>query len=82
MPRGKNHVCMMTHPVLRDVGKTLLCPSAAQCAGKPSPTETFLGVAKLFHGTSPAEEVLEMTGNFTDGHLWSKLQLYRVTMSC
>lgn len=64
---------MMTYSalLLRDVDKTLLCPSAAQCAGRPSPTETFLGATKLFNGASLAEEVLEMTGNFTDGNLWS-----------
>lgn len=71
MPRGPKS-CLhddTSSAVLRDVDKTLLCPSAAQCAGKPLSTETFLGVTKLFHGASPAEEVPEMTGNFTDGYL-------------
>lgn len=84
LPRGPK-LCLhddTSSPLLRDVDKTLLCPFAAQCAGRPSPTETFLGVTKLFHGASLAEEVLERTGNFTDGILWPELQLYTVTMSC
>lgn len=62
MPRGPKS-CLHDTPisVLRDVDKTLLCPSAAQYAGKPLPTETFLGITKPFHGASPAEKALEMT---------------------
>lgn len=73
MPRGPKS-CLhdnTSSAVLRDLDKTLLCPSAAQCEGKPSPTETCVGVTKLFHGASTAEEGLGMTGNLRDGNLWS-----------
>jgi len=58
-------------PVLGDTEKTVLCPSAARCAGRLPPTDIFLGVTELFCGTSLTGELLEMIGNFTDGNLWS-----------
>lgn len=33
--------------------------------------KSFSGVTELFYGTSLAQELLEMIGNFTDGNLWS-----------
>lgn len=59
--------------------KRLLRLSAAQRAGRPSPTEIFLGVTKLFCGTRLAGKLLEMIGNFTDGNVWSELQLHTMT---
>lgn len=79
--QGGAKSCLHDHtssPVVRDVDKTLLRPSAAQRAGRPSPTEIFLGVTNLFYGT--AGELLKMIGNFTDGNLWSELQVNTTIM--
>lgn len=70
---GQNHVCMTIHPALywgiwkRYCSISLLLSVQVDL----HLLKSFSGVTKLFYGTSLAEELLEMIGNFTDGNLWS-----------
>lgn len=47
---GDSKLCLHDHttrPVLRDVDRTQLLATAAQCAGRPLPTEIFLAVTVI-----------------------------------